>query len=94
MAITDFNIGAIAKVDRDNRTHKTLDGQYIVVVHTSDNNKKADIEVFDNEEDAKKVAADVLGTGAGIGTRPKPILDAEWVPAGEPGVSTLRVSTS
>ena len=63
MATTDFKIGAIAKVDREHRTHKTQDGQFIVVVNTSDNDKKLDREVFDDEEDAKKVAADVLGTG-------------------------------
>ena len=70
MASTDFKIGAIAKVDREHRTHKTKDGQYIVVIKTSENDKKADLEVFDSEEDAKKAAADVLGTGAGTGTRP------------------------
>ena len=75
MANTEFIIGAIAKVDRDNRTHKTSDGQFIVIVHTSDGNKKADIQVFDNEEDAKKASADVLGTGAGVGTRPQFILE-------------------
>ena len=69
MATTDFNLGAIAKVDRDSRTHKTKDGQWIVIVKTSDNDKKADMEVFDSEDDAKKVAAEVLGSGAGTGTR-------------------------
>ena len=72
MATTDFNLGAIAKVDRDSRTHKTKDGQWIVIIKTSDNDKKADIEVFDGEEDAKKVAAEVLGSGAGTGNR-KPL---------------------
>ena len=74
MATTDFKIGAIAKVDRDSRTHKTKDGQWIVIVSTSDNDKKADVEVFDGEEDAKKVAAEVLGSGAGTGTRPSPLI--------------------
>ena len=60
MATTDFSLGVIAKVDRDNRTHKTKDGQWIVVVKTSDNDKKADLEVFDSEDDAKKAAAEVL----------------------------------
>ena len=69
MATTDFSLGAIAKVDRDNRTHKTKDGQWIVVVKTSDNDKKADLEVFDSEDDAKKAAAEVLSSGAGTGTR-------------------------
>ena len=83
MATTDFKIGAIAKVDREHRTHNTKDGQFIVVVKTSENDKKADLEVFDNEEDAKKAAADVLGTGAGTGTRPPPLL--------VPSLSTLKV---
>ena len=74
MATTDFKVGAIAKVDRDSRTHKTKVGQWIVIVSTSDNDKKADIEVFDGEEDAKKVAAEVLGSGAGTGTRPSPLI--------------------
>ena len=50
MASTDFKMGAIAKVDREHRTHKTKDGQYIVVVKTSENDRKADLEVFDDEE--------------------------------------------
>ena len=74
MATTDFSLGAIAKVDRDNRTHKTKDGQWIVVVKTSDNDKKADLEVFDSEDDAKKAAAEVLSSGAGTGTRPSPLI--------------------
>ena len=74
MATTDFKIGAIAKVDRDSRTHKTKDGQWIVIINTSDNDKKADIEVFDGEDDAKKVAAEVLGSGAGTDTRPSPLI--------------------
>ena len=73
MATTDFKIGAIAKVDREHRTHKTKDGQYIVVVKTSENDRKADLEVFDDEDDAKKAAADVLAghrqSGTGTGTR-------------------------
>ena len=36
MASTDFKIGAIAKVDREHRTHKTKDGQYIVVIKRQD----------------------------------------------------------
>ena len=35
MATTEFEIGAYAKVDRDNRTHKTKNGQYIVVIKTT-----------------------------------------------------------
>ena len=62
MASTDFKMGAIAKVDREHRTHKTKDGQFIVVINTSESDKKADFKVFDNEEDAKKMAAEVLGT--------------------------------
>ena len=30
--------------------------------------------MFDSEEDAKKAAADVLGTGAGTGARPRALL--------------------
>ena len=39
------------------------------MINTSENDKKADLEVFDTEEDAKKAAADVLGTGAARGHR-------------------------
>ena len=55
MATTEFLIGAYAKVDRDNRTHKTNDGQYIVVIKTT-MSRNADFEVFDNETDAKAAA--------------------------------------
>ena len=86
MASTDFKIGAIAKVDREHRTHKTKDGQYIVVIKTSENDKKADLEVFDTEEDAKKAAADVLGTGAGTGARPSHDFARKVLQAAPPAV--------
>ena len=72
MATTEFEIGAYAKVDRDSRTHKTKNGQYIVVIKTTVA-KKGDFEVFDNESDAKAAQAHVRGTGA-LSGRPTPSL--------------------
>ena len=77
MATTDFNIGAIAKVDKDNRTHQTKTNQYILIVKLASGNKRADLEVFDNEAHARAAQAQVLGTGAGIGAVRGIII---WVP--------------
>ena len=55
MATTEFLIGAYAKVDHDNRTHKTKDGQYIVVIKTT-MSKKADFGVWPTGHMTSRVA--------------------------------------
>ena len=52
------------------------------MVKTSENDRKADLEVFDDEDDAKKAAADVLGTRHGHRhtrtNRPTLIMNRSW----------------
>ena len=73
MATTQFDTGAIAKIDKNNRTHGTKNGQWLVIVKTSNGDKKAEVHIFNDEGDAKATQAHVKGTGAGVGALPKPV---------------------
>ena len=46
-------LATIAELDRDNSTHKTTQGQWIVIVELINNGKKAMIEVHANKADAR-----------------------------------------
>ena len=65
--MTTFEVGRVAEIDKDNATHSTHVGQFLCVTSVSSDKKKADVEIFDSEADALAKAADVLGTGTGVG---------------------------
>ena len=52
-----FQLGKLVEIDKDNATHGTRVGQFLVVLGVSPDKLKADFAVFDTKEDAEAAGA-------------------------------------
>ena len=73
MASTHFELGAYAEVTTFNRTHSIDAGNFLVIAQTTSNARKATVEIYGNEVDAKVAQAGARGTAPAGSVKPTPL---------------------